>query len=204
MFTRRRGASRKGDPSSAKKDLIGSRLLPMLLEGIEDRDRLLVLDVGSGSQSTVDFFSDYNARIHFVDLSSNELFTNPPEEIDAETACSTFKQHLALSVGTTFDLCLFWDALHRVDLTVLEGLSRALHPHFHSRTLGYGFGTLYAQTLDHFRYGIADRDHLVARPIEKEGRFFAHTQQQLTEHFTSLTIQRATLLREGRLELLLG
>jgi hypothetical protein len=204
VFTRRRGASSKVDSGSPRKDLIASRLLPMLLEGIEDRDRLLVLDVGAGSQSTVNFFSDYNARIHFVDLSSNDLFTNPPEEIDAETACSIFSQHLALPEDITFDICLFWDALHRVDLTVLEGLSRALHPHFNSGTLGYGFGTLYAQTLDHFRYGIEDREHLVARSIEKEGQFFAHTQQQLTEHFTSLTIQRATLLREGRLELLLG
>ena len=32
--------------------------------------------------------------------------------------------------------------------------------------------------------------------------FKAHSQQQLSEHFTSLNIQRSTLLQAGRLELL--
>lgn len=194
--------SRTGSVAS-EKDLIASRLLPMLLESIEDRDRLVVLDVGPGSQSTVDFFSQYNARIQFIDLFSNELFTNPSEEADEESACRSFVEYLELPEDVTFDVCLFWDALQRVDLTVLRGLSRALRPHFDSRTLGYGFGALYAQNLDHYRYGIWDHDHLVARSEEVEGRFFAHTQQQLGDNFTSLTIQRATLLRDGRLELLL-
>ncbi|MFV2089338.1 MAG: hypothetical protein ACC642_01660 [Pseudomonadales bacterium] len=175
----------------------------MLLEGIEDRERLFVLDVGSGSQSTVDFFSQYNARIHFVDLFSNELFICPPEEIDEESACLSFIEYMDLPAEVTFDICLFWDALHRIDLVALQGLSRALCPHVDGRTLGYGFGTLYAQTLEHCRYGICDQDHLTVRPVEAHGRFYSHTQQQLSEYFTSLTIQRATLLREGRLELLL-
>ena len=176
----------------------------MLFEGIEERDRLVVLDVGCGAQSTVNFFAHYNTHIHFVDLFSNPMLVTPPEEPDAEIAARSFGEYLDLSDDVRFDVCLFWDVLHRVDLPVLRGLSQALRPHLHGDTQGYAFGTLHGSTLDHRRYGICDLDHLSARATEADGRFFSHTQKQVSEHFTSFDIQRATLLRTGRLELLLG
>jgi hypothetical protein len=175
----------------------------MLFEGVEAFDRLVVLDVGSGAQSTVDFFGQYHTHIHFADLLSSPLLAAPPDELDAESACRIFTEHLSLPADVTFDVCLFWDVLHRVDLPVLRGLSQALHPHVHRGTRGYGFGTLHGSTFDHRRYGIRDLEHLTARPIAPEGRFFSHTQKQISDHFASFTIGRATLLRTGRLELLL-
>jgi hypothetical protein len=204
VFSRTQAARSSANPVAAHQELIASRLLPMLFEGIEERDRLVVLDVGCGAQSTVNFFGQYNTHIHFVDLFSNPLLVNPPEEIDAESACRSFSEYLSLSADVTFDVCLFWDVLHRIDLPVLRGLSQALHPHLHRNTQGYAFGTLHGSTLDHRRYGICDIDHLSARATEATGRFFAHTQKQSSDHFASFDILRATLLRTGRLELLLG
>ena len=118
MFSRTHAAR---EPVAEHQELIVSRLLPMLLEGVEEHDRLVVLDVGAGVQSTVDFFGQYNTHIHFVDLYSSPLLVAPPEEIDAETACRLFREYLCLS-EVTFDICLFWDALLRVDLVLLQGL----------------------------------------------------------------------------------
>lgn len=213
MLTKKRtaptGGGRRGEP-----DAVASRLLPMLLEGLDQRGRIHVLDAGPGSQSTVDFFAGYNACIHFVDLLGCELVVDPPEELEAEAAAQAFERYLDLPDGLIFDVCLFWDTFHHVDLVALEGLSRALAPHIDARTLGYGFGALHAgaragdPTLnsgrEYFRYGILKGTHLLLRPGETTTRYHAYTQQQLTEHFPALTIQRATLLQEGRLELLFG
>ena len=196
----------------APAEILTSRLLPLLLEAAQDRERINVLDLGSGSQSTVDFFAGYNARIHFVDLYSCALVTDPPEQLDTATASALIEEYLHLPDGLAFDVCLFWDVLHHLSRTALEGLSRALGPFLGRRTLGYGFGSLHSgaraaersgsdQGL-HYRYGIEDGSHLRLRPVELTGRYHAHTQQQLDEYFPAMAIQKATLLREGRLELL--
>lgn len=186
----------------------------MLLEAMEDRGRIQVLDASSGSQGTVDFFAGRNARIHFADLFSCPLVVSPPEEIDAATAAETFRRYLALPKDLVFDVCLFWDAFHHLNPAILEGLSLALAPHFDERTLGYGFGSLHAgaragqthhgRPSERYRYGILKGSHLLLRPDTSSGPYHAYTQQQIAEHFGALTIQRATLLQEGRLELLLG
>ncbi|MEZ5560614.1 MAG: hypothetical protein R3E86_18975 [Pseudomonadales bacterium] len=198
----------------ATPEAVASRLLPMVLEGMEQRGRINVLDTGPGAQGTVDFFSGLNARIYIVDLLSCELIVDPPEQISAGAAAEVFTRYLNLPAGLVFDVCLFWDAFHHLDLVLLEGLSLALSPHVDARTLGYGFGALHAgarahepdrhQGREQFRYGILDGTHLQLRPEVLSGRYHAHTQRQITEHFRALTIQRATLLRERRLELLLG
>jgi len=200
--------------ADAERELITSGLLPSLLEGCEERDRTVVLDVGSGAQCTVEYFSQYNGRIHFVDLYTCELLANvpredvpkenAPEEIDADSACEIFLDFLKLPQDVTFDVCLLWDVLLYVDLPVLEGLSRALSPHIDRQTLGYAFGSHHATTLDNSRYGISDESHLEVRSqgVDSIGQYYPHSQQQLAEHFNCLAIQRATLLKGGRLELL--
>ena len=205
--------------ADAERELITSGLLPSLLEGCEERDRTVVLDAGSGAQCTVEYFSKYNGRIHFVDLYSCELLANVRkendpketvpeekvlEEIDADSACEIFLDFLTLPQDVTFDICLLWDVLLYVDLPVLEGLSRALSPHIDRQTLGYAFGSHHATTLDNSRYGISDESHLEVRSqgADSIGQYYPHSQQQLAEHFNCLAIQRATLLKGGRLELL--
>ena len=212
MFHRSRTAE-----SVVRRDAVStvsSRLLPLLLETIEDRDHVNVLDASGGSQGTVDLFSGRRARIHFLDLCSCPLVVHPPEKIDIAQATAEFLRYLNLPDDLVFDVCLFWDSLHYLDTAVLDGLSRALMPHFDERTIGYGFGSLHAGALagqtshgresDRFRYGLIRGSDLLLRREDSSQPRHAYTQQQLNEHFPALTIQRATLLREGLLELLLG
>lgn len=196
----------------ARPQTVSSRLLPLLLEQIESRERIHVLDMGSGAQSTLNFFAGRNAAIHFVDLFSCELVVQPPDELSTADACELLVQYLRLPDGLTFDVCMFWDALHYLSLGALEGLSRALAPHLGPQSLGYGFGSLHSGARAEepgwrpentgCRYGIEDGAHLRLTGVEREGRYHAHSQQQLDEFFPALSIQKATLLQEGRLELL--
>jgi len=214
MFRSRRPAPGDGGDRGVEPETVSSRLLPMVLEGIEDRGRIDVLDTGPGAQGTVDFFSGLNARIHFVDLLSCNLIVDPPEEMNADKAAEGFSRYLDLPADLIFDVCLFWDTFHHLDLVLLEGLSRALSPHMDAHTLGYGFGALHGgarahdpdrhQGREHYRYGILNGSQLQVRPDELPARYHAHTQLQIAEHFRALTIRRATLLRERRLELLMG
>jgi hypothetical protein len=184
----------------------------MLLEQIESRERIHVLDLGSGAQSTLNFFRDRNAAIHFVDLFSSDLVVSPTEERSTAQACEELVQYLRLPEGLVFDVCMFWDALHYLSLDALEGFSRALAPHLGPASVGYGFGSLHSGARaeepdwqpenEGCRYGIEDGSHLKLTKVEREGRYHAHTQQQLEEFFPALSIQKATLLQEGRLELL--
>ena len=203
------------DASSAVTDqsqTVSSGLLPVIMEQLEVRERIQVLDLGSGSQSTLNFFAGRKAAIHFVDLFSSDVVLQPQDDLNTANACEQLLNYLRLPDGLVFDVCMFWDALHYLPLPALEGLSRALAPHLDARSLGYGFGSLHsgARTEEPdwepqnqgCRYGIEDGSHLKLTPIERQGRYHAHTQQQLDEFFPALSIQKATLLQEGRLELL--
>ena len=181
---------------------------------METRDRLQVLDLGGGSQSTLNCFSGRNATIHFVDVYSSQLVTEPAEGLSAAQACEDLSQYLRLPDGVIFDVCMFWDALHYLPPPGLEGLSRALSPHIDANTLGYGFGALASGARREAggrpaeqqgcRHGIDDQSHLKLTPTERPGTHHAYTQQQLEACFPVLTIQKATLLQEGRLELIFG
>ena len=203
MLTRIRSA-RSAKSTDGRQETISSRLLPMILERLDDEDRIVVLDSGSGSQSTLDFFSGLPTQLHFVDLFAAEVVTNPPEELTEAGAADAFTAHLDLPADIVFDVCLFWDVLQHLEPVQIRGLSRALAPHLSGQTLGYGFGTLHGQDPGNFRYGIQDRSHLTARPISRTTGYRGYSQQQLDENFSCLGSQRATLLQEGRLELLLA
>ena len=45
-----------------------SKLLPSLFRSLETGRRLTILDVGGALPETVDFFSRFKCRIHFIDL----------------------------------------------------------------------------------------------------------------------------------------
>lgn len=211
MLRGRRGPD-SNPAAKARSETVSSRLLPLIMEQLEPRQRLHVLDLGSGSQSTLNFFAGRNAAIHFVDLFSCELVLNPAETLNTAAACDQIIEYLRLPEGLVFDVCMFWDALHYLPLPALEGLSRALAPHLSAASLGYGFGSLHSGARAEepgwqpeqqgCRYGIEDGAHLKLTRIDRQGRYHAHTQQQLDEFFPALSIQKATLLQEGRLELL--
>lgn len=162
-----------------------------------------MLDLGVGSASTVAFLSQFRARIFFADLLEHPTALQPGETPNTLGLQQAIARQLALPDGIMLDVCLLWDYLHYVELATLEALSAVLQPRLHRDSRGYGFGALHGhRPQDANRYGIADRENLIAHPQPEEPRYYAHSQQRLNEHFPAMHIRRGTLLREGRLELL--
>ena len=183
---------------------VTSRLLRELFAGLEPDDQIAVLDLGPGNASTVTFLSHYRAKVHFADLLSHAPPARSPEQSDMAEVSDWIQQQLALPADLQFDICLMWDYLHYLDLPTLAELSRALQPHLRKGARGYAFGALQGKKpSDCNLYGIADLDNLAATPMQDEPEYLPHSQQRLAEHFAAFRIARGTLLREGRLELLL-
>ena len=67
-----------------------------------------MLHVGPALPETVEFFSTFRCRVHFVDLFSE--LPIPSSENNADQDLNQwFTDVLAIQAGTLFDVCLFWD-----------------------------------------------------------------------------------------------
>ncbi|MEM9622971.1 MAG: hypothetical protein AAF993_15070 [Pseudomonadota bacterium] len=186
-----------------KPETVNSRLLPEALTGLESEQRLAILDLGPGDAATVSFFSQFNARMFFLDLLDCEEIIDPPEDLSLADAIKICQRHIKLPHDVYFDVVLLWDYLHYLQVPMLEALSATLQSHLMRHARGYGFGALHGdQPLQRIRYGIAGAAALVSRPPEPHVPFKAYSQQRLNEHFLCMRIGKATLLQEGRLELL--
>ncbi len=162
-----------------------------------------MLDLGPGNAGTVNFLSQFNAKIVFLDILDCAELINAPEDLSLADAIRLCQQHIQLPADTRFDVLLLWDYLHHMNLTVLEGLSATLQNSLHRSTMGYGFGALHSnQTLDHLQYGLTAMDRLTQREANPPGTFTPHPQQRLSEHFLCMRIAKSTLLQGGRLEML--
>ena len=141
--------------------------------------------------------------MYFADLLDNPALAQPAEEQTPEQLAALLTGQLAIPAGTRIDICLLWDYLHYFDTASLEVLSSVLQPMLAKGARGYGFGTLQGKPpQDSNAYGIADLTTLSTHVSSAPQRYYAHSQQRLSEHFPALQIVRGTLLREGRLELL--
>ena len=179
-----------------------SLLFPMLFEQLEDGRRLSVLDVGPAVPETIEFFSRYKCRLTIGDLFAEERLRDP------KIAAQAFEHQLRRLLGpdeTKFDICLFWDYFSYLDIRTMRVFGNVLFPYLHRESRGHAFGSLNTTTqLDGFRYGVGDVDRFVVRklPDGEEGRY-PHPQADFREALTCFEVKRGTLLREGRLEMLL-
>ena len=180
----------------ATADVEHSLLLPKLFEGLPDDQRLTVLDLGPAVPETVEFFGQFRCRLYFADLFS--------EPIDGHTE-TDFQTLLDYPVQVQFDLCLFWDFLNLLDMDGLRAFDVALRPYIHRGTRAHGFAAMSAmQPLSIHHYGVRSTSEWVVRadPLARRAAR-PHPQALLKQALTCLEIKRGTLLREGRLEVLL-
>lgn len=206
----RRTATAAETTQEASQTRVASRLLAAALEGVADRQqRLNVLDLGSGTKGTVDFFAELECPTHLVFADCATFISSQPDP-DPENPPSFAQQvseltrYLNIEPGLELDLILLWDYLHYMNLEQVEMLSCALQPHIHTNTRGYGFGTLHNdQGIKAFHYAIASEAEVFMRPAAAARLPYGHSQQALSENFICLRISRGTLLQEGHLELLL-
>ena len=202
LSRKRASPSQTQAPTTPQVEQLNSRLLPEVFANFEPNDPIRVLDLGPGQADTLSFLTQFSAKVTFLDLSDLD-WPDSTEEITPAQAITVCQQTISLPDQSKFDVVLFWDALHHLSAPLLEGLSARLFDHTHKGTLGFGFGSLQSDRLHKpANYSLIDQQHIKVRHNNDGQSFSAHSQQQLTEHFVCMHIAKATLLQEGKLELL--
>ena len=92
-----------------------------------------MLDVGVGVPDTLEFLNQFRCKVYFLDLA---------EVLDDEAETDSYEKALSAYSGVLFDVCLFWDLLHRLNADQLAALSTALAPHIFSATKIHSICTL--------------------------------------------------------------
>ena len=182
-----------------------SSLLPTLFECIEERERLTVLHIGNALPETVEFFSHYRCKLHFIDLFDDlsRLVTTQDSTISLH---QVFIDLMHLPADTRFDLCLFWDLFNFLDQDAVAAMLRTLRPHLHGNTLAHAFAVhnlKTAQSGNLFGIRAIDQVTLRPRPAPLVG-YKPCTQGQLEKSLTCFRSKRSVLLPQSRLELLLS
>lgn len=182
-----------------------SKLFPSLFRSLATDERLTILEVGSALPETVDFFSRYKCRIHFVDLFAEPLMQNLHRVSGPEEMRQEFEKLLKFPDGTKLDICLLWDFLCYLDDAALRAFNNALRPYVSRRTRVHGYGIHHlAIRLENKQYGILEEDTLSVRKRRvKQPKTHPHTQVEMREMLSCFDFERGLLLPDGKLELLL-
>jgi hypothetical protein len=185
-------------------DCQSSSLLPALFADIDEEQPLSVLHIGPARPETLDFFSRYRCKLHFIDLfaelprlQAGDDNDTCPREILAEL--------LQLPANTRIDLCLFWDLFNYLEGAVISDLLTILQPHLHGASHGHCFAVHNLKTPQLAQiYGIRATDQVsVRRRAAPLPGYHPQTQGQLEKWLTGLRISRSVLLADSRLEILL-
>ena len=180
-----------------------SKLLPSLFEHIEEGQLITVFHAGPALPETVDFFSNYRCKLHFIDVFSelpiveNEDST-PSLERQLEDALS-FPSHIR------FDICLFWDLFNYLDRRTVTAFMTELRTHLKEESLGHAFSVYNIKTQqDNHLYGIKQPDTLNCRNRRTPLPGYApHSQNQLKTLLDCFDMERSVLLADSRLEFIL-
>lgn len=181
-----------------------STLFPALFQLLDVNHRLTVLEIGSALPETVDFFSQYMCRLHFIDLFHEPLVQSQADLSETELRHG-FEEQLNFSSGTRIDLFLFWDFLSYLDDPALRAFNSALRPWVHAGSRAHGFGVHHlAIRLANCQYGVEDRDTFSIRERAwKQMRYHPHSHLEMHEMMNCFDFERGLLLPDGKLEMLL-
>jgi hypothetical protein len=180
-----------------------SKLLPSLFGHIDEGETVTVFHVGPALPETVDFFSSYRCKLHFIDLFSElPLVTNGDS---ASKLHHPFEELLEFPPDTRFDICLFWDLFNYLNVEAIHAFMTALRPYLKTSSLAHVFSVhnLKADQDSHL-YSINQLDTLSFRSRRTALPGYApHSQSRLKELLHCFTLERSVLLADSRLELLL-
>jgi hypothetical protein len=182
-----------------------SKLLPSLFQLIDVNHRLSVLEIGSALPETVDFFSQFKCRLHFVDLFNEPFVRDQQAELSEKELRHAFEEQFRFPSAARFDICLVWDFLSYLDDPALRAFNSAIRPWIHSGTRLHGFGVHHlAIRLENIRYGLLNRDTLsVRKRISEQMPYHPHSQIEMHEMMNCFDFERGLLLPDGKLEMLL-
>lgn len=181
-----------------------SRLFGSLFQWLDVNRRLTVLDIGTALPETVNFFSQYICRLHFIDLYSMP-FVLSQQDLSETGLRQAFETELRFPAGTRIDLVLFWDFLSYLDDPALRAFNSALRPWLHSSSRAHGFGAHHlAVRLANVQYGVQERDTLSIRDrLATQMHCHPHSQMEMQDMLNCFDFERGLLLPDGRLEMLL-
>jgi hypothetical protein len=182
-----------------------SKLFSSLFKMIEVNRRLTVLEVGPALAETVDFFSQFKCRLHFVDLFHEAFVREQQADLSEKELRHAFEEQFRFPADTRIDLCLFWDFLCYLDDPALRAFNSALRPWIHSGTRVHGFGVHHlAIRLENIQYGVINKDTLSIRERRStQLPYYPHSQIEMHEMMNCFDFERGLLLPEGKLEMLL-
>lgn len=183
-----------------------ARLFPDLFRGIDPSERLKVLEIGRALPETVNFFSRYKCRLQFADIwSASDLLAHQDRKSEAELAVG-LRKAMDLPKNAKFDLCLFWDVMQFLSGPAIRALCGVLEGHIHAGTHGHAFGVhSVLTTCDRAEYAIIGPSEFQLKPSRiPDLQYRPHPQAELTELLTVFKIERAMLMADGTVEMLLG
>ena len=200
----KRSTALASEPSQNRT--LGSNLISQLFERPRPDERLIVLDMGHASSSTVNFFNQFKCRLTFLDLQGREFLAAQPEDPSHEELVAYFQQGLNLQPGVMVDVCLFWDLLSYLDGASVKAFIEALDPHVDRYTRGYSLGLHNARNqLPHCRYGLDTNTSLTK--VAKSGTqptVYPHNQRALTKLLDYFEIDKSRLMSDGRIEYIMS
>ena len=199
----RKFSAQKAEP--AFSPVLPSNLIGQLFEPTPPEHRLLVVDMGYPSPSTVQFFNQYRCRLEFLDLINADYLSLCPVGAERSVLVEYFQAGLNLQPGAIIDICLFWDFFNYLDAASLQAFMQALSPHINSRTLGYSLAVLSARNhLPHCQYGIDGQAALSQASLSgHQLDVHYHSQRDLNSLLTYFEVDKSRLMPDGRVEYLL-
>lgn len=182
-----------------------SKLFPDLFRLMDVNHRLTVLEIGPALSETVEFFSQYKCRLHFVDLFHEAFVREQQADLSEKELRHAFEEQFRFPAGTRIDICLLWDFLCYLDDSALRAFNSALRPWIHSGTRAHGFGVHHlAIRLENIQYGVIDTETLSIRKRRSaQLPYHPHSQIEMSEMLNCFAFERGLLLPEGKLEMLL-
>lgn len=182
-----------------------SKLLSGLFRHVDPGHRLNVLEIGPALPETVEFFSQFRCRLHFVDLYNEPFLRDRQANLLEKELRHSFEEQLHFPEGSKLDICLFGDFLSFLDDRALRAFNSALRPWIHPETRAHGFGVHHlAVKLEHHQYGIIDHDTLSIRSRHTDHMpYHPHSQVEMADMLNCFAFERGLLLPSGKLEMML-
>ena len=182
-----------------------SKVLGSLFRHLDPDRRLEVLEIGPALPETVDFFSQFRCRLHFIDLYNEPFLRDRQEDLSETELRHAFEKRLTFKEGTRLDICLFGDFLSFLGDRALRAFNSALRPWIHEGTRAHGFGVHHlAVKLEHQQYGIIDSETLSVRSRHTDSMpYHPHSQVEMADMLNCFAFERGLLLPSGKLEMVL-